>query len=74
MLIGAIWQANLTFFWVFVNTGRGQGSGIRGRRCLLVKGCAIPGLRNEISTPRTKACSWGPRTWGTRMDGARGSS
>src|SRR6266536_3173616 len=23
----------------------------------------IPGLRSETSTPRTKTCSWGPRTW-----------
>src|ERR1035437_8080614 len=27
----------------------------------------IPGLRCEISTPRTKTCPWGPRTWGTHI-------
>jgi hypothetical protein len=24
---------------------------------------SLPGLENEISTPRTKAYPWGPRTW-----------
>ena len=27
----------------------------------------LPGLRIETSTPRTKTCSRGPRTWGTRL-------
>jgi hypothetical protein len=27
---------------------------------------AFPGLRIEISTPRTKTCPRGPRTWGTQ--------
>src|SRR4051812_25721098 len=34
--------------------------------------CAIPGLRIEISTPRTKTRSWGPRTWGTHLFAAGG--
>jgi hypothetical protein len=33
--------------------------------------CGIPGVKSEISTPRTTqrvpACPWGPRTWGTRL-------
>jgi len=28
--------------------------------------CAFPGLRPETSTPWTKTCPWGPRTWGTQ--------
>jgi len=31
----------------------------------LGKGLAFPGLRSETSTPRTKTCPWGLRTWGT---------
>ena len=27
---------------------------------------AFPGLKIETSTPRTRTCSWGPRTWGTQ--------
>jgi len=27
----------------------------------------VPGLKIEISTPRTKTCPWGPRTWGTQF-------
>ena len=31
---------------------------------------AIPGdQKRGASTPRTKTCSWGPRTWGTRLKG-----
>ena len=32
---------------------------------------AFPGLRIEISTPRTKTCPRGPRTWGTQFIGLR---
>lgn len=38
----------------------------RAEEYQLVEYCAIPGLKIEISTPLTKACQWGPRTWGTR--------
>jgi rare lipoprotein A len=27
----------------------------------------FPGLKIESSTPRTKTCPWGPRTWGTQF-------
>jgi hypothetical protein len=27
----------------------------------------FPGLKSETSTPRTKTCSWGPRTWGIHV-------
>ena len=38
--------------------------GLRSRKEVL-RVRAIPGLKIEISTPRTKTCPWGPRTWGT---------
>ena len=49
-------------------------------RCGVSEVRAFPGLKSETSTPRTKTCSWGPRTWGThfscetwatRLDGFR---
>ncbi len=32
-----------------------------------VEGRTFPGLKSETSAPRTKTCSWGPRTWGSRL-------
>ena len=32
---------------------------------------SLPDLRSETSTPRTRTCSWGPRTWGTQIGGLR---
>ncbi len=32
---------------------------------------AFPGLKGEISTPATKTCRRGPRTWGTQCQGDR---
>jgi hypothetical protein len=39
------------------------GGADRGR----VGFCGFPGLKIGISTPRTKTCPWGPRTWGNRL-------
>src|ERR1035437_3936379 len=34
---------------------------------LPVEICGLPGPKIRTSTPRTKTCPWGPRTWGTRI-------
>ncbi len=33
---------------------------------------AFPSLRIETSTPQTRICLWGPRTWGTQRGGLTG--
>src|ERR1035437_2749011 len=47
--------------------GLGLREGLKQLRWLFGVSCGIPGLRSEISTPRTKTCPWGPRIWGTHI-------